>query len=419
MKNRRKLSRVLLGLMPERLRFALMRQNVSINPQWPSESLEIKIADCEEELASAYRLLHNSYVHSGFMNPDPTGMRVLPQHLLPQTTTIVAKWEGKVIGTLSLIRDNPFGLPLEKIFDISSRRFGARRLAEVSSLAVDPAYRGQINTALFPLFRYVYQYARDCFGIDEFVIAVNPSMVDLYLGFMCFEKLSASTRSYDFVKGAPAVGMYLDFDAAIEKWKKTFGHRPADKNFLKYWSEKPTDPRNRMPERQYHSASDPIVTPQLLVEFFLGKAQLAGRLSFKEVQSIMEAYPFPEFQKALQPLYSAMTRKSVRLETRMQAQFGQERIPSEVMNVSLEGLLLRTKTPTVVLGDELQVNVWLNETTSTELRVRVRWRPENNLFGLQIVTPSIAWLRMIETLESEYKKIGATPRTIVRSSEAG
>ncbi|MBY0415621.1 MAG: GNAT family N-acetyltransferase, partial [Bdellovibrionales bacterium] len=208
----RKFNRHLLTFLPESLRYSLMRKKVRINPAWPSPNLQIKIAETEEELESAYKLLHDSYVKAGYMNPHPTGMRVLPQHLLPQTTTIVAVWSGKIIGTLSLIRDNPFGLPLEKIFDVNDRRANGRRLAEVSSLAVDPKYRGLINTALFPLFRYVYQYARDCFGTHEFVIAVNPSMVDLYLGFMCFEKIKSKAKSYDFVKGAPAVGLYLNFE---------------------------------------------------------------------------------------------------------------------------------------------------------------------------------------------------------------
>lgn len=260
--------RVIFKFTPMAIKLFLMRRFVRINSNWPSDHLEIKIADTTEELESAYKLLHDSYVKSGFMNPDPTGLRVLSQHLLPQTTTIVAKWDNKVIGTLSLIRDNPFGLPLEKIFDVSERRINGRRLAEVSSLAVDPNYRGQINLSLFPLFRFVYQYARDCFGIHEFVIAVNPSMVDLYLGYMCFEKLKAKPKAYDFVNGAPAVGLFLNFQTITHKWKLLFNHRPDNANFYKYWSELLTDSRNQMPIRNYHSSSDPILTPMILENFF-------------------------------------------------------------------------------------------------------------------------------------------------------
>jgi hypothetical protein len=406
MKNQRRLNRQLLTLLPESIRFEVMRKNIRINPNWPSHSLEIKIADRESELESAYRLLHDSYVKAGFMSPDPTGMRVLPQHLLPQTTTIVAKWDGNVIGTLSLIRDNPFGLPLEKIFDIRDRRTNGRRLAEVSSLAVDPKYRGQINQALFPLFRFVYQYARDCFGIHEFVIAVNPSMVDLYLGLICFERLKAKPRPYDFVQGAPAVGLYLNFESVVGRWKKLFAHRPVHQNFHKYWTELPADPRNRMPERRYHSASDPILTPELLSSLFLGRAQLARRLTYREIQSLLDAYPFPAFQEVLAPLQSCLSRKDMRLETQMRAEVGTERFPAEVLNVSKAGMLLRCPSGSLAFKQSTHIDVWLNSAQSTRLEVEVRWCPQNScLFGLQIKTVSPEWQLMVETLESEYRKL--------------
>ncbi|MFL5813415.1 MAG: GNAT family N-acetyltransferase [Bdellovibrionia bacterium] len=404
MKERRKLSRKLLGYLPGAVRFSIMRRNVRINPNWPSESLEIKIATDERELESAYRLLHNSYVNAGFMNPDPTGMRVLAQHLLPQTTTIVAKWDGTVIGTLSLIRDNPFGLPLEKIFDVNERRTNGRRLAEVSSLAVDPAYRGQISTALFPLFRFVYQYAKECFGIHEFVIAVNPSMVDLYLGFICFERLKSKPKPYDFVKGAPAVGLYLNFETCVERWKKVFGQRKDSQNFHKYWTEIPNDSRNRMPVRKYHSASDPILTPKLLTEFFLKRAQLARKLTYREVQTLLDVYPFPEFQKALLPIQNDLSRKSVRLETQMRAEVGKQRAPGEVLNVSREGLLLRMSNDQLTIGQKTNLSVWLNDSSATELTVEVRWRPHDGLIGLKIHEPTREWVQMIETLEHEYQR---------------
>jgi hypothetical protein len=413
MKDRRKLSRKLLQHLPEPLRLELMRKSVRINPAWPSPSLEIKIANSEPELQSAYRLLHDAYVQAGFMNPDPTGMRVLPQHLLPQTTTIVAKWDGHVIGTLSLIRDNPFGLPLEKIFDVSDRRAQGRRLAEVSSLAVDPKYRGQINHALFPLFRFVFQYARDYFGIHEFVIAVNPSMVDLYLGFICFEKLKGKPRAYDFVKGAPAVGLYLNFESAAERWKTVFGERPDANNFHKYWLEKPTDPRNQLPQRQYRSAFDAVLTPKLLTEFFLGRARLEERLSYKDLHILLEAYPFPDFQKVLRPLQESKMRRSVRMETQMHAKIANDTAEAEVLNVSREGFLLRTSTPSSLKnGDQIQVMVWLNESSPTVLTAKVQVRTESCLVGCEIAEASNEWLQMIEALENDYRNRSSGIRVV-------
>ncbi len=383
---------------------AAIRLLAKINPEWPSESLEIKIADSESELADAYRLLHDSYVNAGFMSPQPCGMRVLPQHLLPQTTTIVAKWDGQVIGTLSLIRDNAFGLPMEKIFGLEQRRAGSRRLAEVSSLAIDPKYRGQANQALFPLFRFVYQYAKHYFGTHEFVIAVNPSTVDMYLGFMCFEKLPAPTKSYDFVKGAPAVGLYLNFETCEDRWRKKFGARKTSSNFHKYWTEIPIDENNRLPKRAYHTSSDPILTPKLLSEFFLDKAQLARKLTFTEIQVLMTVYPFLDYHKVLLPLNEILLRKNARMETQMKAEFGDTKIPVSVWNVSSDGILLRATAPGIQLNEKSHINVWINNLEMTRLEVEVKWCSQKNLFGLQIIAANEKWSQMIQIIESEFKK---------------
>lgn len=401
-KNSRKLSRQLLQLLPDRPRSALVRNLAHLNPSWPSDSLEIKIATTEDELAAAYHLLHESYVQSGFMNPDPSEMRVLPQHVLPQTTTIVAKWDGQVIGTLSLIRDNPFGLPVEKIFNISERRQGGRRLAEVSSLAIDPKYRGQANQALFPLFRFVYQYAKHYFGTHEFIIAVNPATVDMYLSFMLFERLSSRSKSYDFVQGAPAVGLFLNFDTCEDRWEKVFASKPTHKNFHKYWTEIPTDARNALPVRKYHTSADIIMTPQLLKNFYLRKAGLEKKLTFENILELMNAYPFPAFQEILKPLHEVYFRETPRMETQMRGVILLSLAHCEVWNVSKEGLLVRAPKDSLLKGQQIKLKVWLNNETETTLEVQVCWSEQSCLYGLKIISGSQIWDEMIELVENEY-----------------
>lgn len=403
MKSRRKISRFILALLPEKLRLAILRQMAKVNMHWPSDSLEIKIAQTEAELTEAYRLLHDSYINSGFADPDPSGMRVLPQHLLPQTTTIVAKWDGKVIGTLSLIRDNPFGLPMEKIFNLNERRRNIRRLAEVSSLAIHPDYRGQAYLALFPLFRFVYQYAKTYFGTDELVIAVNPSTTDMYTAFIGFEKLVSKPKPYDFVKGAPAVGLFLDFSVCESRLERIFSKRHDPQNFYKYWLKAETHVNNRLPKRTYHSANDPVITPVLLKDFFLKRAQMARKLSFIDIQILLAAYPFLNYQKVLGELHTSLLRKNARLETQMRSEFGLDQKPCDVWNVSSDGLMLRTPPNALQLNQKSHLNVWVNENLVIKLDVEVRWCSQKSLYGLRILNSDPQWTRMIEALESGYE----------------
>lgn len=399
----KKLSRVISKFLPEKLRHKMMRKNIRVNHEWPSPSFEIKIAETHEELKEAYRILHDSYVGMGYMDPTSTKMRVILQHVLPHTTTIVAKWNSKVVGTLSLIRDNPFGLPLEKIFYVDDRRANGRRLAEVSSLAIDPAFRGMSNQTLFPLVRFVTQYARHYFGIHEFIIAVNPAMVDFYVGFMCFEKLKAKPREYDFVKGAPAVGLYLNFETVDERWKKALNHDLKNANLFEYWSKLPDHHCNQLPKRSYDSSSDPILTPQLLSEFFLKEAKLAEKLSTKEIQVLMDAYPYPGFMSVLEPLYKTVSRKDVRFETQMRAEWANGTFIGEVLNVSKKGLLIRTHETSLNTEKNHEIVVWLNKTTSARLTVAVLRPRENMLCGLKIITSSDEWSFMISSLDQKHQ----------------
>ena len=92
-----------LAFLPREARFELYRRMVDCDPQ-PDPRLRLKIAETQDELEACFRLLHDAYVASGFMKPDPSGLRVTPYHALPTTTTLCASFDGEVVGTMSLIR---------------------------------------------------------------------------------------------------------------------------------------------------------------------------------------------------------------------------------------------------------------------------------------------------------------------------
>lgn len=401
MKISRKIVNRFANYLPGWYRVERMRKCVRLKANWPSPSLEIKIAETEQEFESAYRLVHDSYVKAGYMDPDSTGLRILPQNLLPQNATIIAKWDGEVVGTLSLIRDNPLGLPMESIFDVTERRRTGKRLAEVSSLSVDSRFRGQVNNVLFPMFRFGIQYARHCFGVHEFVVATTPALGDTYEGLMCFEKLKAKPRAYGSVKDTVAVGLYLNFETSDERWKKAFAHRPVSANFHKYWTEIPNDQGHQMPKRLYNTAFGPGMTPELLSNFFFEKGQLGGKLTYGEMRVLFDAYPQFEFQKVLLPYRARVANRSVRLETSMKAKLGSRKISAEVLNISREGILLRAQVDSLPIGHRENLGVWLNAETSTSLNVEVCRHPSDGLLGLRIHEPTTDWLKMVATLERE------------------
>ena len=178
--------RKLFNFLPQRRRFAVYRNLVDCDPA-PNDRLELKIAETREELEACFSLLHDAYVGSGFMKPDPSGMRVTIYHALPTTTTLCAKYDGEVVGTLSLIRESVLGFPLQRIFDLTAIREKKGNIAEASALAVHRKFRRTGGSILFPLMKFMYEYCTTFFDTRHVVIAVNPKHIEMYESLLFFE----------------------------------------------------------------------------------------------------------------------------------------------------------------------------------------------------------------------------------------
>jgi GNAT superfamily N-acetyltransferase len=222
---RRGLRRV-FSWLPQQTRFALIRRLVDCDPA-PPPALELKIAETCDELEACFALLHDAYVASGFMRPHPSGLRVTVYHALPTTTTVCAKLDGRVVGTLSMVREGVFGLPLQSAFDLAPVRVQGGQVAEISALAVHPDHRRTGGTILFPLMKYMYEYCTSLFDTRHLVIAVNPDRIELYEALLQFERLQAAVvEDYAFANGAPAVGATLDLSTAPARFEALYGGRP-------------------------------------------------------------------------------------------------------------------------------------------------------------------------------------------------
>src|SRR5262249_30832116 len=141
----------------------------------PPSNLTFKVAETRQELESAFRILHDAYVSMGFMRPSPSKMRITIFNALPGTCTLVALWDGEVIGTVSIIQDSPMGFPIERIYRLARVRAKDVQLAEVSALAIKKRYRGDWNMILFPLFKFMYEYCSRHLGIERILIATHPN----------------------------------------------------------------------------------------------------------------------------------------------------------------------------------------------------------------------------------------------------
>ena len=410
----RKRLRKLFHFLPQERRFALYRSFVDCDPA-PSERLELKIAETQEELEACFGLLHDAYVESGFMKPHPSGLRVTIYHALPTTTTLCAKWDGEVVGTISLIRDDSaFGFPLRQVFDLNEVRARPGNIAEVSALAVHPKFRRNGGPVLFPLMKFMYEYSTRFFDTRHLVIAVHPNRVEMYESLLFFRRLTANVvENYDFANGAPAVGAWIDLHDAPELFAREYADKPLRKNLHAYFLENEL-PNIHWPERRYYTTNDPVLTPQLLNHFFNVRTDGFARLDTYQKELLYAIYDLPEYEAVLPPLPYSTGERRYRENTRHSFKcpghlaFMQEgrmaRVEIEVIDVSRHGFLARAAEP-------LPLRVWGDaavrlgrEDVANVKAMAVREHPissdDGRAYGFFLGVPDAAWKTFFDTLSA-------------------
>lgn len=196
--------------------------------------LGCKVAAALDEWCAAFSLIYDCYRREGLSEDCPSGMRVTPHHLLPTTSTIIARFQDSIIGTLTLIRDSQDGLPIESVYgaEVAAMRREGHVLAEVSCLATEPLSRTEYPYVCMRLMRFLGQHAR-FLGVERLLIATHPRHFPFYRHTMGFRGFGRET-SYPTVAGAPAVAALMDFcDVDVQRprlYEECFGkpiHREA------------------------------------------------------------------------------------------------------------------------------------------------------------------------------------------------
>lgn len=401
------------GILPSTLRFAIYRTMVDCEPS-PDSRLELKIAETKEELEACFQILHDAYVASGFMKPDSSGMRVTPYHALPTTTTLCAKYDGRVVGTISLIREGVFGFPLQSVFELEHVRAKGGNVAEISALAVHPDFRKTGGAILFPLMKFMHQYCVEYFDTRHIVIAVNPEKIELYEALLFFERLQEKVvDNYDFANGAPAIGAALDMKYAAEIFKVGYRGRPMRKNLHKYFFQL-TLPNIKLPARRYFTTNDPVMTPKLLDYFFNVRTKVFEGLDDRKKSLLWSIYnTLPEYRSVLPLLQSSAQdshplRQHQRYSIRCPASVSFDMLDGgrtfvlNVIELSLLGFQAESGLDLPV-GDIVgQAVVELGKDERSIVNVRVVRRKETEqgaFFGFKLDEPDVAWRRCVAALE--------------------
>jgi GNAT superfamily N-acetyltransferase len=418
----RRFARRVFSALPARLRFGLYRRAIDFDTI-ATDSLELKIADTQDELEACFALLHDAYVASGFMRPHPSGLRVTPYHALPTTTTLCAKVNGQVVGTLSIVREGILGFPMQSAFDIASVRAKQGRIAEISALAIHPGFRKTGGSILFPLMKFMYEYCTQYFDTRHLLIAVNPNHIEMYESLLFFRRLTTDgVACYDFANGAPAIGATLDLQEAPALFEKAYSGKPGRRNLHRFFVYT-TLPAIKFPDRPWHISNDPVLTPSLMHYFFIARTNGFDDLDERKRRLLHSMYPGPEWAHVLPALCSAADdcveiRQHPRFSLKFPATFitglaAGSAFPAAIVEASARGFQARS-TRALNLGERVSADVELGKGIASRLVARVARQVSDEsglLYGFAIEQNDEAWNRCVAWLD-------AAPRQTDRRQQA-
>jgi hypothetical protein len=181
------------------------------------EKFKIRFASTPDRRESASLLVKKMYAWRGYATDDGASQQEANR------ITLVASYQERVIGTLTIGFDSPAGLLADQMYkeEVDRLRAEGRRVGEFIKLAADRDIHSM--RVLAALFHLAYIYGRKIHQYTDAVIEVNPRHVGFYekiLGFRQIgpERICPRAR-------APAVLLSLSADYVAEKIRQFGGQR--------------------------------------------------------------------------------------------------------------------------------------------------------------------------------------------------
>ncbi len=398
-----KISKKVISTLPKFMKLPIIRSTLKLPMDTP-EGLEFRFVSSKEEFLKASRLLHDCYVEFGYMKEDPQGLRLTPYHLLPTTLNVIALWEGEVIGTLLIIRDNVSGLPMDKTYDLSPLRKNGKVLAEISGLAIHPKYRASKGALFHYFIRYFWRYAKEWHGLDYFVIAVNPAMSDFYEAFYMFKPMNLNhvINGYEFANGAPAVALKIPVETSFDIFKSTYKNKP-DVNNLYTFMTKSQLSTEIYPFKEYYTLSDNYLNQFTFRDIYKSVPDFNSRFSENIKNDFSRIYGFKNFEDLVDKQKTARLRHEIRtlglISDEKSRHEGVKLAP--VFDISKNGLKLKANE--VLDKNNYSLTVTLGPNKKSNLIAEPVWNTSTGETGLKIISHDDEWEKMNNSIELKIK----------------
>lgn len=181
------------------------------------EKFKIRFASTPDRRESASLLVKKMYSWRGYATED--GLAQAEANRI----TLVASFQERVIGTLTIGFDSPAGLLADQMYkaEVDQLRAEGRRVGEFIKLAADRDIHSM--RVLAALFHLAYIYGRNIHQYTDAVIEVNPRHVGFYRKILGFQQIGPERMCPR--AQAPAVLLSLSADYVAEKIRQFGGQR--------------------------------------------------------------------------------------------------------------------------------------------------------------------------------------------------
>ncbi|MBN2483165.1 MAG: hypothetical protein JXD21_03030 [Candidatus Omnitrophica bacterium] len=255
--------------------------------------ISYRVARSRTELEQSYHLIYDEYIKRGYMQENPSHLRISFFNALPETTTFIAIAEETIIATVTLIPDSPLGLPMDEIYhkELDTFRGQKKKICEISMLASNTEfYKNGISLMLnskkmffiFYLFKLVYDYAKDYLNLDYLCITINPKHKLTY-DFLLFKDFG-ELKTYSGANGAPAIGKYADVKNIRDECR-----REKNEGLERMFFSRETDP--------IQFSNKVMLREEDLEYFFMRKTDVFKNASPTQLAYLKNCYPNFDFSK--------------------------------------------------------------------------------------------------------------------------
>jgi hypothetical protein len=175
--------------------------------------LRVVATDRWEDVDEALAVVHDGFVEAGYLEPQPSGRRMIAPYLNPGTVFFLATVDGEPVGALALIPDGPFGLPSDRSFreELDLIRRSGTPIFEAGSLVVRGPWRRHTRAIVAALVGASMRVFRETPGAVA-VISVEPRQESFYRSMLAAERVAEPRPLF----GAPALLLASTYEGMVD-----------------------------------------------------------------------------------------------------------------------------------------------------------------------------------------------------------